>query len=272
MINFITSFNKELFNSYAYRFLETFEKYAPNDCSLIVMYEGNLSELSLPKFQKINLIKFSSDSHNKFLKFFGNLKEARGYKIIEKKTVYLGNQLEIINDFRYDAIRFSFKIFVLNEAIKYIRSNAYITWIDSDVVCLKSFQCADLLRFMPDKSELMSYLGRTRFPQPNPYSECGFLGFNQSHPNLLNFLSRVEEVYVSGEIFSLLEWHDSWVWDHVRNEFEEMNIKFKNLSSMIMESHHPFVNCGLGEYFDHLKGPERKKLGRSFIQDYIQQL
>ena len=77
------------------------------------------------------------------------------------------------------------------------------------------------------------------------------------------------EIYLSGEIFSLKEWHDSWIWDHVRREFEKSNIVFKNLSGEKFEQlEHPFVNCNLGKYFDHLKGP-RKSAGYSPKEDYI---
>ena len=59
------------------------------------------------------------------------------------------------------------------------------------------------------------------------------------------------------------EWHDSWIWDEVRKEFEVQGVHFKNISGNAVHLEHPFINCGLGEYFDHLKGPERKKIGKS---------
>ena len=32
---------------------------------------------------------------------------------------------------------------------------------------------------------------------------------------------RIIKIYTTGEIFSLQEWHDSYIWDHVRLEFED---------------------------------------------------
>ena len=58
------------------------------------------------------------------------------------------------------------------------------------------------------------------------------------------------DIYVTGEIFSLNEWHDSWIWDYVRLEFEKKKTKFKNISNIY---EHPYINSGLGEIFDHLK-------------------
>jgi hypothetical protein len=213
-------------------------------------------------------IPFISKSHEKFIKFFGSLYEANGYKVVENNTLYLGKQLKIIQDFRFNAVRFSFKIFSLLIAKNHLKCGPNFAWIDADVVCLKKFSQSDLLPFMPKNSELMSFLGRTKFPIPNPYSECGFLGFNGNHPKLNEFLNKVELLYISGEIFSHKEWHDCWLWDHVRKEYESEGILFKNISSKFEETSHPFVNCGLGEYFDHLKGPLRKELGQSFNEDY----
>ena len=115
----------------------------------------------------------------------------------------------------------------------------------------------------------MSYLGRNSFPTNNPYSECGFLGFNLNHEHYKDFLERMTEIYLSGEIFSYQEWHDSWIWDRAREEFQEKKIRFKNISGKFFNTEHPFVNCGLQEFFDHLKGPERKKRGKSFDSDYV---
>ena len=111
----------------------------------------------------------------------------------------------------------------------------------------------------------MSYLGRKK-PW---YSECGFLGFNLKHKDFKDYIKRVIDIYTTGEIFSLEQWHDSWIWDLVRNEFEEnRGSVFKNISGKGYELEHPFINCGLEEFFDHLKGPSRKEEGQSPDIDY----
>ena len=138
-------------------------------------------------------------------------------------------------------------------------------WTDADLRCKKKFNEESLYTFLPEEEFLMSYLGRKK-PW---YSECGFLGFNLRHKNFRDYINRMIEIYTSGEIFSLEQWHDSWIWDHVRNEFEEdRKINFKNISGKGYELDHPFINCGLEEFFDHLKGPLRKQQGKSFADDY----
>ena len=53
------------------------------------------------------------------------------------------------------------------------------------------------------------------------------------------------DVYNSGEIFSHEEWHDSWIWDQVRNEFEQKGLNLKIYLEKISKIEHPFVNCDL---------------------------
>jgi hypothetical protein len=44
MINFITSLNFDLFQKYGLKFFETFDKFAGDDCKLIVVFEGETSD------------------------------------------------------------------------------------------------------------------------------------------------------------------------------------------------------------------------------------
>ena len=70
-------------------------------------------------------------------------------------------------------------------------------------------------------------------------------------------------LYESGDLFTLLEWHDCMVFDNIRSKYEDTGIYFKNLSAHLPEADHPFMKTELANYFDHLKGPERKKIGHS---------
>ena len=112
---------------------------------------------------------------------------------------------------------------------------------------------------MPFENECLSILQRK-----NNHSECGFLGFNIRNSLTIKLINRVIEIYSSGEIFSLKEWHDSFIFDFVIAEFKKENIKIKNISGKGYETDHPFIYSGLENFFDHLKGPERKKKGSSF--------
>ncbi|AGG32698.1 hypothetical protein D521_0128 [beta proteobacterium CB] len=258
----VTSFNQSLYNSYGKRMTEEFSQKSDGSVKLAVIFEGEVLPRSMP-LKNVEYIIFNNEAHQGFLKKFGNLFEARGFRV----NFLENNQIQIYYDYKFDAVRFSFKVFSLLQAIDVLKPKDFFAWLDADIRCIKSFSSSELSKFFPGEGELMSYLGRN-FPQIDPYSECGFLGFNNNHPLTANFLSRVAQVYSSGEIFSHHQWHDSWIWDQVRIEFENKGVKFKSISGAAYETHHPFINCELGKFFDHLKGPQRKEIGQSFPEDY----
>lgn len=258
----ITSFNEILFQQYGERMVREFSENSDGSVKLLVVFEGiNLPKMNL---KNIEFICFDNDDHKLFIRKFGHFHEARGLRI---KTLD-NNKINLSMDYRYDAVRFSFKIFSLLQALNSYNPPDYFAWIDADIRCVRNFSASDLKNFFPFENELMSYLGRINFPPGGAYSECGFLGFNMRHPLLLEFLNRVALIYRDGELFSYEQWHDSWIWDQVRMEYERNDVNFKNISGAASSSDHPFINCELGLFFDHLKGPERKKLGKSFADDY----
>ena len=136
-------------------------------------------------------------------------------------------------------------------------------WLDSDIICKRNFSAADLKQFFPEPNSIASYLGRNNFPKPNAYSECGFVGYNYLNASTTEFILDFINFYMNGDIFTLKEWHDCFVFDHLRHKYESQGGLFKNLSEDLINEDHPFVLTGLGNYFDHLKGPERKIRGYS---------
>jgi hypothetical protein len=240
---------------------EEFSQKSDGSVKLVVVFEG--AQAPTIPLKNVEYILLCHPDHQSFIRKFGSLYEARGFRMnfLENK------EIQLAYDYRFDAVRFSFKIFSILQAIDELTPTDHFAWIDADVRCIKHFGVDDLLKFFPDENNLMSYLGRN-FPLVDPYSECGFLGFNSKHPLVRDFLNSMGNIYSSGEIFSHHQWHDSWIWDQVRLEFQSRNVLFKNISGLAFETHHPFINCDLGLFFDHLKGPQRKQMGKSFAEDY----
>ena len=83
-----------------------------------------------------------------------------------------------------------------------------------------------------------------------------------------NFLKEFQRMYDDAEngIFTLEEWHDSFVFDVVRKKFKEQ-LKENNWSCGIISGEgHPLINSQWGAYLDHLKG-DRKSIGKSKSSD-----
>ena len=259
--------NIKLYEQYGKTFLEEFNKFAKHDVKLLNIFE-KLDNSSFDT-DKVKNINFEDEIHKKFLKYFGNLYEASGLKLMKILNENGKTKIDLVNNFRFNAIKFSYKVFAINYSLKFLSDEDFLIWTDADLRCKREFSSNDMVKFMPEENELMSYLGRTEFPLGRPYSECGFLGFNIRHPQFKDFIGRMVEVYKTGEIFSHEEWHDSWIWDQVRREFEKKGFLFKNISGPVYQKvEHPFVNCELGKFFDHLKG-KRKNTGFSYKEDFI---
>ena len=89
----------------------------------------------------------------------------------------------------------------------------------------------DFVKQLPNNAWI-TYVGRGKGSQTWP--ECGFYGMNKNHAMCVQFLKEFERFYEDAEngIFKLEEWHDSWIWDHVRHEFEKNGKAiFKDISN-----------------------------------------
>jgi hypothetical protein len=75
-------------------------------------------------------------------------------------------------------------------------------------------------------------------------------------------------LYITDNIFKLLEWHDSFVFWHLIKKFKkEKSIKVNDIGHMKgVKGHHVFINSELGLYIDHMKG-KRKQAGTSGKDD-----
>lgn len=158
------------------------------------------------------------------------------------------------------AVRFSYKTFsIINACLD--TSADYIIWLDADTFT-HSKVTRDFLQSIVDKEKYLTYLGRE-----NNYSECGFVIYNVRHPANESFMNKWKSLYTQDTLFNLAQWHDSFVFDCMRKEYEDKNlIENINLSPWGKDYDHVFINSVLGEYIDHMKG-DRKEEGQSKKSD-----
>jgi hypothetical protein len=134
--------------------------------------------------------------------------------------------------------------------------------MDADMVCLSPIQTSVLEKFCPADRDLC-FLGREK-----KFSECGLYAMNLSRPATSVFLQKFQTMYDHAEngIFTLDEWHDSFVFDAVRkcSSLNELDWSEK----LITGEGHPLINSDWGQYLDHLKG-KRKQTGHSHAKDLI---
>ena len=262
MIDFITTFNERLYDEYAKNFLETFIEKSDESVRLNIFYEGNFDEIKnkyAVNEDKVRFFEFQSNEWKIFYRKFGHLADANGYRF---KHVDGNDMLEGPN-FRWEAVKFSFKVFSIYLASNIKDISRDVVWIDADNVFINNVNEENIKQFLPNEDELMSYFGRDAVPPEFPHSETGFIGFNLRHKKFNSFIKTAISFYTTGELFALKFYHDCLVYDTTREIFEMAGVKFKNLSGEFISEEHPLVKSKLGKYFDHLKGEKRKKMGFS---------
>jgi hypothetical protein len=223
-IKTITTWNKKLFEAYAWRFDKTYNW--PFELKVYNEDEGMLDEI--PDLKTF----IDRNKHRQPQSDFG------------KKGL----------DFITDGVRFSYKVYAYTNAILFEEADGLIC-IDADSVFHKSIDVDWIKKHIHRDNMMMAYLGRGKH-----YSECGFLYFNLKHPDIKKFALRMREMYDEDLIYELKEQHDSYVWDYVRKEFEKEGTVNNNIGDGLPG--HVQARSILGVVYDHTKGP-RKLKGKS---------
>lgn len=134
-------------------------------------------------------------------------------------------------------------------------------WVDADVITFNPIS-HEVLNILSPSSGHISYLGR-EYLDPKKYqtySECGFMIFNLKNTLNTQFWDRFINIYLSLRVFELDEWHDSYVFDHIRTGLEDENSDHVNADITRFEllplsnPEHVFAASALGNFMDHKKG------------------
>ena len=234
--------------------IDSFEQHWPANVDLIVLAENCSPRISRSNTRVIDLMTASADLQN-FVNRHQNNPLAHG----QAGPTQLYNPKK---QFRWDAVRFCYKVYAQSVAADMIDSG-WMIWIDADTVTHSPIPDDWLMSVCPHDA-MISYLGRGE----HYHSECGWVAYNLDKVGCRRFINDFVNMYNQDSIFKLNEWHDSYVWDTVRRQFEP-SCKFHNLNTLAQtdtKAGHPFVNSELGTYMDHLKG-NRKTLGKSKAKD-----
>jgi len=167
--------------------------------------------------------------------------------------------------FKWDAVRFAHKVYAIFHCAKVCDSDV-LFWMDADTVCHSPITLSEIEQFCSQSDTDLGFLGRE-----GKFSECGLYSMNLRSPAIQQFLAMFQHLYDDAEagIFTLHEWHDSFVFDEVRKRVP--GIRQTDWSEgLISGEGHPLINSRWGAYLDHLKG-RRKDEGRSRASDLIVQ-
>ena len=252
----VTTFHQAGLEQYGQRMIDSFEKYWPAEVDLIVCAENCTPKTTRPNTRVINLLEASPDLRA-FIKRHENNPLAHG-KAGPPDVFHPKKQ------FKWDAVRFCYKVYAQSVCADLIETG-WMIWIDADTVTHSPIPGNWLSNVCPGDS-MISYLGRGE----KYHSECGWVAYNLEKGECRQFVRDFVNMYNNDRIFTHGEWHDSYIWDVLRRQFQD-RCKFHDLnpfSQTDAKAGHPFINSELGKYMDHLKGA-RKEAGKSKPKDLV---
>ena len=247
-----TTFSATGYEKYGSRMINTFLSNWPRQVNLLVF-----AEQCAVTQQATNLVVYdleiSSPDMVAFKKTWGADARATGQGPDPSRK-------DASKAFKWDAVRFCHKVYAICAAAKLCQTD-WLIWMDADMVCHTPMTLATIEELIPDQQDLC-FLGRS-----GKFSECGLYAMNLTSLVVQQFLADFKNCYDYPEsgIFTLAEWHDSYVFDVVRKRHALQELDWSG--HMIAGEGHPLINSDWGKYLDHLKGA-RKNTGKSWDKDF----
>lgn len=261
----VTTFHEQGLKRYAQKMIDTFCQNWPNDVKLYVY-----AEKCVPVIPDHNqVILRDSDSIPELVAFKNRWKDVPKANGDVSADPVRSKRRDSGKGFKWDAVRFSHKVYAIFDCARNTDVDILL-WMDADNICHSPISIQRIKELIPEQHDIC-YLGRQ-----GKFSECGLYSMNLKHKNTKKFLEEFQRVYDDAEngIFQMDEWHDSFVFDQVRNRIHKLNQL--NWSASLSDLRprrgnspgegHPLINSEWGAYLDHLKG-ERKNIGTSKRED-----
>lgn len=254
----VTTFNQSGYDVYGRRMIESFLKNWPESVTLCVYPEQCRLDISSDRIWTRDL-----DSVTALVDFKSRWKDVPKANGDVSQDPVRSLRKDSGKGFKWDAVRFAHKVYAIFDCARSFDTDVLI-WMDADTVCHSAITEQDLDRMIPPGRDLC-FLGRK-----GKFSECGLYAMDLTSPSTRHFLAEFQRAYDQAEqgIFTMAEWHDSFVFDQVRRTCE---LKEHDWSShLIAGEGHPLINSDWGAWLDHLKG-QRKHQGRSPDKDLLVQ-
>ena len=255
----VTTFHAKGYEQYAQKFIKTFLKTWPTTVTLYAYTEDCEISESAPNLI-VRDLHSSSQSLVNFKHKWKNVPKANGD--VSQDPVR-SKRRDAGKGFKWDAVRFSHKVYSIFHCAANCDADILL-WMDADMVCHNQINENILNSLIPEDKDLC-FLGRE-----GKFSECGLYSINLHKKQAKRFLTRFQQYYDDAEngIFTLDEWHDSFVFDAVRTDIPLNALDWAK--GLIKGEGHPLINSQWGAYLDHLKGA-RKKEGKSLSTDLVVQ-
>jgi hypothetical protein len=161
------------------------------------------------------------------------------------------------DDYRFQAARFSWKVFAMAEAFEAFPAEPALTWLDADSLLKPGID--DWLAQLFAGDDAVYYLGRAH---KQIHAETGLIHFRGERGRAL--FRRVLDEYVSLGLFEHKEWHDAYIYTAV--------FQFRRGCADLSRQNHvrssnPIFEIDRGRHIVHLKGG--RKGSSSVLLDHL---
>lgn len=268
-ITVVTTFHPEGYTKYGQRFLESFASQIDKRIRLLVYAEGCKPVNPDPTRITIYEAEQVLPKLNAFKQKWKDVPKANGDVSNEPQR---RTRKDWDKKFKWDAVRFANKVYAVFDACEKTNKD-WVVWMDADTFVHSRWHYEDFINLLP-KDTWLTYVGRGKGSQTWP--ECGFYGMNLNNNICKGFLKEFELYYEQAEqgIFTLDEWHDSYVFGHILNKMKGIGNVLDYSAEMYLKEAksggggHPLINGVLGKWIDHMKGG-RKDTGKSSTKDLM---
>jgi hypothetical protein len=261
----VTTFNEQGLTQYGQRMIDTFCLNWPQEVILHIY-----PEKCNPKIQNHSHVTLTDlDSVQELTAFKEQWRDVPKANGDVSRDPVRSKRKDAGKGFKWHAVRFAHKVYAIFDCARTTDADILI-WMDADTICHSTITMTDIQRMIPNDKDLC-FLGRK-----GKYSECGLYSLNLKSQMTKNFLNEFQRMYDNAEtgIFQLAEWHDSFVFDAVRQKFPFLSqldwaanlYDLRPAPGMSTGEGHPLINSEWGAWLDHLKGG-RKSLGKSKRDD-----
>ena len=261
----VTTCHAAGYRDYGQIMVETYLKHWPEEVPLLLYHEGFEPPTAPGRIESHDLVDASPALMAFKARHLGNPR-AHG-KVQPRRRLRIG-PLSIPTPmrgkkapYRWDAVRFAHKSYAIFDAARRTDADTLI-WVDADTRFFADVDMAELAALAPPDTAV-SCLRR-----PN-HSECGFVVYNLRHPETRRLLDEFEAMYSQDLLFAEREFHDSFLFDVVRQRAEARGARTHDIAEGAgARASHVLINSRLGRFMDHMKG-DRKTEGKSRAGDLL---
>lgn len=235
----VTTLNTKLMNDYGHSTVGTWSAFTQRRLVVVVNPE-DVEPFQQQLGDKYCVIPFSNDSLLHMAKIRAREEELDHHR----------------NDYRWQAARFSWKVFAMEEAYKAFPDEDPVTWLDADSVLKAGFDQWLSALFSPEHA--VSFLGRAH---KQLHAETGLINFKGDLGRVM--FERVLAIYKSLELFDYNEWTDSYIYTSVLQFNKHC---FDICKHRGVRSSNPLYELDRGRHILHLKGM-RKNSSTMLLDD-----